>query len=620
MQFRRSYSRHASRAALALAVSFACAQAQAEAGTPVDLDQVVVTATRTPQSLADTLASITVIARERIERLQPASLPMLLRGTPGLTFANNGGPGKQTTISLRGASGSQVLVMVDGVRIGSASAGLAAIQDIPVDQIERIEIVRGPFSSLYGSEALGGVIQIFTRRPEGAFAPHVSVGLGSFDTRRASAGVAGKVGNGWYSVNAAHERTDGIDACRGSGTLFVGCFTDEPDKDGYENNSLSLQGGYRFNKAWDAEARILRAQGHNEYDGSFANESDVVQQVAGARLRYAPGETLSFTLNAGRSVDESDDYKDDTFSSRFETHRDLGSLQADIGAGTGLVSLGFDWQRDTVDSSTPFDQQQRINRGLFGQWQGDFGKQSFQASARRDDDSQFGGETTGSLRYGYAFNDALKVIASYGSAYRAPTFNDLYYPGFSNPDLQPETSRSAELGLRGTHARGGWSATVYQTRAEDLITFDATTSLPANVDRARIRGAEATVDFELAGWTVLGTATWMDPRNDSEGFNDDNLLPRRARRSGRIDLDRSVGDFSFGGSLYGEGRRYDDLANRTSLAGYSTVDLRAGYALDEDWSLQFNIANVFDRDYETAAYYNQPGRGYMLSVRFQPKR
>jgi vitamin B12 transporter len=614
------FSSRRSRIALTVAVSFACAQAHAGSDAVIgDLDQIVVTATRTPQSLADTLASVTVIDRERIDRLQPASLPELLRGTPGLTFANNGGPGKITTMSLRGASGSQLLVMVDGVRIGSASAGLAAFQDIPVDQIERIEIVRGPFSSLYGSEALGGVIQIFTRRPGGAFAPHASVALGSFDTRRAGAGVAGKVGNGWYSANAAHERTEGIDACRGSGVLFVGCFTDEPDQDGYENNSLSLQGGYRFNDAWDAEARVLRAEGRNEYDGSLANQADVVQQVAGARLRYAPGKAWSLTLNAGRSVDESDDYKDGVFSSRFDTHRDLGSLQADIGAGSGLVSLGFDWQRDAVDSSTPFDRTRRVNRGLFGQWQGDFGKHSVQASLRRDDDGQFGGETTGSLRYGFAFTDDLKLVASYGTAYRAPTFNDLYYPGFNNPELRPETSRSAELGLRGTHANGGWSVSAYQTRAEDLITFDAVSFLPANVDRARIRGAETSADFDIAGWTLAATATWLDPRNDSPGVNRDNILPRRARHSGRIDLDHGFGDFSVGGSLYAEGRRYDDLANRTRLPGYSLVDLRVAYALDSDWSLQLNAANVFDRQYETAAYYNQPGRSYTLSVRFQPR-
>lgn len=607
------------RALLAVAVSFACAQAYAQQSDATDLDEIVVTATRTAQTLEKTLASVTVIDREQIDRLQPSSLPDLLRGTPGLLLANNGGAGKTTSVFLRGASGSQVLVMVDGVRIGSASAGLAAFQDIPVDQIERIEIVRGPFSSLYGSEALGGVIQIFTRRPDGAFSPHASASVGSFGTRKGSAGIGGKSGNGWYSVNAAHEETDGIDACRGSGTLFVGCFTDEPDKDGYRNDSLSLQGGYRFSETWDAEANVLRAEGRNEYDGSFSNVADVVQQVAGAKLRYASGKDLALTLSVGRSVDESDDYKDDVFSSRFDTHRDVGSLQADIGAGKGLVTLGFDWQRDAVDSDTPFDRTQRVNRALFGEWQQDFGKNSLQASLRRDDDSQFGGQTTGNLRYGFALTDNLKLVASYGTAYRAPTFNDLYYPGFSNPQLRPETSRSAEIGLRGTPGKVGWSISAYETRADDLITFDAVTFLPANVDRARIRGAEAALDMVLAGWTLRGSATWLDPRNDSDGFNRDHLLPRRAKQSARIDLDRRFGAFSVGGSVYGAGDRYDDLANQTRLAGYAAVDLRIGYALNDDWRLQLNVDNASDREYETAAYYNQPGRSYMLSVLYRPK-
>jgi len=607
------------RTALAVALCPAFSAFAESSADATDLDSVVVTATRTPQTLADTLASTTVIDRERIDRLQPDSLADLLRGVPGLTFANSGGLGKQTSVFLRGSSGSQVLVMIDGVRIGSASAGLVAFQDIPVEQIERVEIVRGSFSSLYGSEALGGVIQIFTRRPEAAFSPHASVALGSFDSRRASAGVAGKRGNGWYSIDAAHASTEGINACRGSGTLFVGCFTDEPDRDGYRNDSMTLQGGYRFSDAWDAEARLFRIEGHNEYDGSFANESDVVQQVAGARLRYAPSKRVAITLNAGRSVDESDDYKDGVFGSRFDTHRDLGSLQADLGVGSGLLSVGFDWQRDHVDSSTAFDRSERTNHALFGQWQGDYGRNSWQASLRRDDDSQFGGETTGSLRYGFALSDDLKLVASYGTAYRAPTFNDLYYPGFSNPDLRPETSRSFELGLRGAHARGHWSLSAYDTRAKDLITFDSATFLPANVARARICGAEASADTEFGGWTLTGTATWLDPRDDTRTANRDNWLPRRARQSGRVDLDRKFGDFSVGGSIYAEGRRYDDLANNTRLGGYALVDLRVAYAISPDWTVQVNAGNVFDRDYETVAYYNQLGRNYQVTVTYRPR-
>ncbi|MEO6365693.1 MAG: TonB-dependent vitamin B12 receptor [Luteimonas sp.] len=606
------------RRVLMAALSIACAQAHAQDDKTLELDRIVVTASRTPQAEDETLASITVIDREQIDRLQPASLPELLRGMPGIAVANNGGPGKQSSVFVRGASGSQVLVLVDGIRIGSATAGLAAFQDIPVDQIERIEIARGPFSSLYGSEALGGVIQIFTRRPEGAFSPHFSASIGSFGTRRGSAGIAGKAGNGWYSLTAAHEETDGINACRGSGTLFVGCFTDEPDEDGYRNDSVSLQGGYRFSDAWDAEARILRAEGSNEYDGGFSNQADVVQQAGGARLRYAPNKRVALTLDVARSVDESDDYKNGRFVSRFDTHRDLASLQADIGAGGGLYSVGFDWQRDAVDGRVRFDETQRINRAVFGQWQQAFGANHLQASVRRDDNSQFGGETTGSLRWGVDLNETLKLVASYGTAYRAPTFNDLYFPNFSNPNLHPETSRSAEIALRGTRQRIDWSIAAYRTRADDLITFDSMTFLPANVARAQIRGAEATVGIELAGWNLNGNVTWLDPRNESPGGNFEKLLPRRPRQSARVDVDRGFGALSIGGSVNASGERYDDLANRARLAGYATADLRIGYAFNTAWTLQANAANVFDRQYETAAYFNQPGRNYTLSLRYRP--
>ena len=591
-----------------------------------DLDEVVVTATRTARTQDQTLAAVTVIDRARIERLQPASLPDLLRGEAGVSVANSGGAGKLSSLSLRGTEADHVLVMVDGVRIGSATAGTAALQDIPVEQIERIEIVRGPFSSLYGSEAIGGVVQIFTRRPQGAFAPHASLSAGSFGTLRASAGLAGTPGDGWYSVTAAHEHTDGIDALRDNpGNPFDDAAID-PDRDGYRNDSVSVQGGYRFNQAWDAEARILRAQGRNEYDGSFANLSKVVQQAGSAKLGFKPSDTVALTLRVGKAWDISDDYLDDVHASTFETRRSQGSLQADVGLGEGsLLTLGFDWLRDEVDSDTPFEVDQRIDRGVFGQWQGEFGAHAVQLALRRDDDDQFGGETTGSALWGWDLSDTLRLTASYGTAYKAPSFNDLYYPGYGNPDLGPETSRSVELGLRGTHDWGRWGVQAFETRVDDLIAYDATLvdeahpfGQPNNIDEARIRGVEATGGVDVAGWDVQAALTWLDPRNRSDDFNRGNLLARRARRTARIDVDRSFGAFSVGGSVFAAGERYDDPANGVRMGGYGLVDLRVGYAFHRDWSLQAGVANAGDRDYETAAFYRQPGRAYTLTLRYRP--
>ena len=589
------------------------------ADAPTDLDGPVVTATRTAQTQDQTLAAVTVIDRAEIERLQPASLPDLLRGTPGLSIASNGGLGKATSLFLRGTESDHVLVLVDGIKLGSATSGGASIQDIPVDQIERIEIVRGPFSSLYGSEAIGGVIQIFTRRPQGSFVPSASLGWGSDERYTASAGLAGRSGNGWYALQASHDQTRGINACRvGAAAAAAGCFADQPDRDGYRNNALTLQGGYRFDEAWDADAHLFHTEGHNDYDGTTSNSDDFVSQVAGTRVHYRPSKSLGFTLSAGQSEDRSTNFYDGVYSSRFDTHREVGSLQADIGAGGGLYSLGFDWQHDKVDSNTDFARDHRIDRGLFAQWQQSFGRQSLQASVRRDDDDQFGGKTTGSALWGWNFTDTLRLTASYGTAFKTPTFNELYYPGYGNPALKPESSHSAELGLRGEQDWGHWSLQAYQTRVNDLIAYDASLGLPGNVDRARIRGAELSADTVLAGWIVRGSATWLDPRNDGDSSSHGNLLPRRARQSARLDLDRSFGAITLGGSWYVAGRRYDDLANRHALGGYALTDLRVGYAFARDWRLQLALDNVFDRRYETAWFYNQPGRKAMLTLRYRP--
>lgn len=592
--------------------------APAFADSPTDLDGVVVTASRTAQTQDQALAAVTVIDRAEIERLQPASLPDLLTGRAGFSLANNGGPGKSTSVFLRGTESDHVLVLVDGVKLGSATSGGASLQDIPVEQIERIEIVRGPFSSLYGSEALGGVIQIFTRRPHGAFAPNFSVALGSERTRRASVGVGGRSGDtergGWYAIQAGHEQTDGINAYRGRRNF-------DPDRDGYRNQSLSLQGGYRFNQRWDGELRVFRAEGRNEYDGSLNNEADTVQQVVGGRVRYAPGDRLRFTASAGASTDLSENFLDGVYSSNFDTRRRLGSLQADIGAGAGLLTVGYDWSGDEIHSNTRYARDRRINRGLFGQWQRDFGRHSLQAGVRRDDDSQFGGETTGSLLWGWNFTEHLRLGASYGTAFKAPTFNELYFPGYGNPELGPETSRSFELSLRGEHGQARWALHAFDTRIDDMIAFDASLGDfggPNNIDRARIRGIEAEGGVRVADWDLRASLTRLDPRNDGDNPNHDNFLPRRARASGRIDADRRFGRFSVGASVTGAGERYDNLANTTRLGGYGLADLRVGYAFAPSWNLQLSAANLFDKRYETAALYNQPGRTWLLTLRYQP--
>ncbi len=590
-----------------------------DADDATELDEIIITGTRTEVPLEESLVPAQVIDREEIERSQARSITQLLQGRTGIGFSNQGGLGKITTLNIRGTESDHVLVLIDGVRVGSATAGLPALQDLPVDQIERIEIVRGPRSSLYGSEAIGGVIQIFTRRGEPGLRQHLRVGAGSNSMREASAGFGYGGTRGWIGADAAYQETDGINACRGAGfPIFRGCFTDEPDLDGYRNVSLSLRGGIDLTETLVAEGTFLDAHGDNEFDGSFTNRSETVQQVLGGKLRYTPSKRLKLELNVGRNRDKSDDYLDDTYLGRFGTVREQASLQGDFAISSAqLLTAGLDWQEDTVDSDTAYDQTRRDNQAVFVEYQGRSGAQQFQASLRSDDNEQFGEHTTGSLGHGYGFKGGLRFNTVYATGFKAPSFNDLYFPFFGNPELRPESSKSLNLGLSQYASRYSWTFNVYETHVDDLVTYDASIFLPNNIEKARLRGAEFTVDTTLAGWELSAQLSHTDPRNDTDGANFDNLLARRARNTGRIDVDRAFGDLRLGTTLTGASYRYDNAANTVRLAGYGTLDLRMEYALHPRWTLQARATNVLNRQYETISFYNQSGREYGVSLRYR---
>lgn len=614
--------------------------ALAEGVAATDLDDVVVTATRTQVALADSLFPAQVIDHDEIVRSQSRSLVELLRGRAGIDVGNQGGPGKLSNVFLRGSEADQVLVLVDGVRVGSVTAGLPAFQDLPVDQIDRIEIVRGPRSSLYGSEAIGGVIQIFTRRDDGAFAPRLRLGVGSHNLREASGGIGGGGTRGWFGADVAYQRTDGINACRGTASapdapFGAGCFVDEPDRDGYRNSSVSLRGGVHASDTLELQANALRAQSRNEFDGSVygGNVAENVQQVLGGKLEWTPSDRFALTAQVGRNDDRSENFFDDHAGDtsrvgNFDTSRKTAALQADITLGTGqLLSAGADWQRDAVKSDTEFDVTRRDNTGVFAEYQGTFGAHRLQASVRNDDNEQFGNHTTGGLGWGLAFGDGFRLTANYATGFKAPTFNDLYYPFFGKPDLRPEESKSANVGIAQYAQSWSWSLNAYQTKVDDLISYDASIFLPNNVDQARIRGVELTVDTTVAGWDLSAQLSHTDPRNrtahnpdGSDNANKGNLLARRAQDTGRIDADRAFGALRLGATLRGAGHRYDDAANSVRLGGYATFDLRLSYAFTPDWTLEAHVDNAFDRDYETVAWYNQPGREYGLALRWAPMR
>jgi vitamin B12 transporter len=592
-----------------------------------DLDTVLVTANRSEQRLADSLVPAQVIERADIERSQARDLIELLRGRAGIDVGNTGGRGKLSSLFLRGTESDHVLVLVDGVKMNSATAGMAAIQDLPLAQIERIEIIRGPRSSLYGSEAIGGVIQVFTRGGrEPGFSPYASVGGGSHAAREASAGFDHRGERGWIGAHGAVDRTDGINACRGSGALFQGCFADEPDADGYRNTSINLRGGYRFGEALVLDGQFLQADAENEFDGSWTNRSRTRQQVTGARLRHAPEDgRLALTFALARNVDRSDDFLDTMPRSDFQTRRNSASAQADLQlAADHLLSAGVDHSNDRVDSATAYAVDERENTGVFLAYGGQAGAQRFQASVRHDDNQQFGSHVTGALGWGLAFDSGIRLTASLGTGFKAPTFNDLYYPGSESPGLRPEESTSLNLGVSRITESHHWSFDVYESRVDDLIVFvyppPDYRGVGSNIDQARIRGAEFAFGTTLAGIDLGLELSHTDPRDRSGGANDGNLLARRARSTGRLDLDRGFGPLRAGITVQAAGSRYDDPANVVRLGGYATTDLRLEVALHRDWTLLARASNVFDREYETVAWYYQPGREYHVALRWRPAR
>ncbi len=611
-------------ALLALALAHALPLWAAE-DAKSQLDRVIVTGSRSPVTLRDTLASATVIDRAEIERLQARNLQDLLRGRAGLFFSNNGGQGKATSLFMRGAESDHVLVLVDGVRMGPASSGGFSWQDLPIEQVERVEIVRGPYSSLYGSEAIGGVIQIFTRRAHRPLQPSFSLGIGSEGSQTASAGLSGQSAQGWYAVNLAQQKTDGFNACRGRAAVGswgqpgyvagAGCFADDPDRDGYRNRSASLRGGLSFADGWQVDANALLVRARNVFDGSFVNEAEVRQRVLAAGVQQQVNEHWHWSLRLGRSADHAENYKDGIWRSTFNTDRSQAGWQANVKLGQGQVVAGFDWQRDDLESDTAYSQTRRDNRAIFVETRQAFGRHAVQVSARHDHTRQFGGKGTGSVQWGWQLNDALRLSAGWGTAFKAPTFNELYYPGYGNAALKPETSRSIELGLRGEHGWGSWHLQAYENRVDNLIAHDASIFAPGNVDRARIRGAELSGETAFAGWQLRAAFTYLQPKNESAGQYG-KWLPRRARQSGRVDIERSFGDVELGLTVVGAGKRYDDLANRRPLAGYGSTDLRLGWRFAPGWQVQAALENVFDKAYETAEFYPQPGRTWLVTLRY----
>lgn len=572
------------------------------------LDPIVVTATLGPKTRGESDSSVTVIDKETIERLQPQTFEELLVGQPGLDIVSNGSFGKQTSVFTRGTGSESTVFLVDGVRLRSATSGSAAWQLFPPQMVERVEIVRGSRSNLYGADAVGGVIQTFTHRPVTGRTGWVQAGGGNFNTQEVTAGAAGSEGRARYSFSANHLETDG--------TAIV----EDGEDRGFRNSSALASVAHQFDSGGEAGVVILRAQGNTEFVGG---DTDFVIQTLGFRLDTPISDYWHSRILLAESIDEQDNR--DTFGdSTFNTKTRSVRWENQISAGRHEYIVGSELLVDEVESTADFDETSRTNAALFGQALLNFGAIDFQLSARADDNEAFGQEETGAVAIGADLDRHHRARLSYSTSFRAPTFNDLYFPGFGNPDLKPETAGSVEVGIGGQYSRWFWDAVIYQTDAEDLIVFTFMDGkfAPFNVAEARIRGAELSAGLVMDQWTVQASAAVTDPRDKET----DNRIRRRSAQQFRVDVDRdfgqlTLGTLSLGTTAKGQGYRYDDAASEDRIAGFATWDLRAKWRFDKHWAANLTVDNVLDKEYSTALRFDgrkyvAAGRHAMLTVRY----
>jgi vitamin B12 transporter len=593
-----------------------------------DDSEVIVTASRAPEPTDDSFWSSSVLTRQDIQARQAQSVQDLLADFAGVSIDNTGGLGKQSSVFLRGTNSDQTLLLVDGMRVGSATAGTAPLQLLPLDQIDRIEIVRGPRSTLYGSDAMGGVIQIFTRRePQPGLSFGASVTDGSHDTHDVAGSLQARGEQIWLNLGGENLTTNGYNPCASGAPPFVGCATGAPGLDGYRNHSGSLAAGASVTDWLSAELHSLVTDGQSYFDAGVSNREEFSERVTSLQLDGSLSRSWHARLQIGRNDDVERDFLYADPVDRFITRRDSASLSVDgnLDSRLRLIS-GVDYYEDRIDSDTGYVDSDtglpvtsRYTTGVFSELHGELGSWSGLAGARYEDNQQFGDHVTENAGIARKLGEALRLTLTWGTAFHAPTFNDLYYPLFSNSHLQPEQSRSVELGADGTAGRHlHWSLHAYQTRIDELIELNSLTFIPENVARAQIRGAELQGDWHNEHWKVAGQYTRMDPLGLGEGENGSNVvLPRRAKGSGSLEIRKRLPNASLGLVGRWQGPRFDDLANTTPLGGYFTLDLLGEWRFAGGWQLQASCVNLLNREYQTAAYFNQDRLHYNVTVRYQ---
>ncbi len=606
--------------ASALAMAFA-AQAQSTAqADPVHMKETVVTANRIEQPLSDLVADMSVVGRETIETAGAVGVADVLSRLPGVQIVRNGGAGSNTSVYLRGADTRFTAVYIDGVRVDSQSTGGASWQDIPLEAIDRIEVLRGPAAAVYGSDAMGGVVQIFTKKGEGKAKPYVGLGWGSRGTVKAQAGISGGVAGWDYSLGVSHASSNGFNAKTSAGF--------NPDADGYRSNAFNGRVGYQINSNQRVEATALTSYMNAGYDATVSKTSPMADDRSIYKMNAVGLNWLakwSDVYSTRLQYTQSRDFYQ-TKPSVYETDTRLHSylFQNEWRLGAQTVTAALERREDKlVNNGLDIGSRNRSQNALALGYGLHAGKHTLQLNARHDRDSEFGGHTTGSAAYGYEFMPNWRATASAGTAFRAPTLYQRFSQ-YGDASLSPEKGRNVELGLKWGKGSDSFSATLYRNNVSNLINYVGGTGTCAgntglyggcyaNVAKARYEGITLAATTRLGMVNLQGSVDFQDPRDTDKDLQ----LARRSKRYANLSADTTLAGWRLGVEMQAAGRRFDDAANKTVLGGYTLWNLSAQKQLTREWSLVTRINNLADKRYELARTYATEGRSGYIGVKWE---
>ncbi len=597
----------------------ACAGLAHAQSLSASLEPVVVSASRTEQRLQDALPATTLITRAEIDAALTMDVPSLLRRVAGVEISQSGGPGTLASSFIRGAEARHTLVLIDGVAVNNHNFGTAALEHLSLDNVERIEVVRGNVSALYGSAALGGVVQIFTRSGGHRTQPYANVVLGAHALRKLDAGLDTALG-ATTRVSLAVQDVDSrgfnaLDQSQRPGT--------NPDADGYSRRAVSLNlsqglgvvaGG---NEPAGLSLRWRDARGVTAYDSQFgpaqqADESHFAESGVTVQARIPTAGGLRWSLQWSQSEDGLD-AKVTAYPYYVKSRSTGPQVGVDWQVGSGQwVTAGADHVRQSVTSDTSYAKGTRTQDSVRLGYVGDFDAHQLQASLRQDRYTDFGTASTYFLGYAWRITPQWRLNASGSTGFNAPTFNDLYYPWGGNAALKPERLRSGEVGLQYASAGQELRALLFRNRYRDLIGNDAYFNR-VNIAAARNEGLELSFRGQWGATAVRASATLQDPVDEKSGQR----LAQRADTLAKVGIGQRWGAVALDAELRYSGERQD--AGKT-LAAYTLLDLGLRYAIGRDFGVTVRVENFADTHYQSVYGYRQAGRSLALGLAWRPER